>query len=201
MANMEKNATGRGANRRLGQPAKKDIEALQEIRARDMIARDPATDKAYQNKQDIEQQQRQSDETNRSVARQDEAIQKLHENPEGMRAVQDTAANMAFIQEQMQSSADVSELEAKLKNHNWQYSGDNEMSHASNMRYAAKEMMEAKQDNDPEKMERAVRELLRSGLGHARINDSEAIVRKVMQKTLSDPSLISDALNNLTKKG
>ena len=197
MESMEKGATGRGANRRAGQPDKKSLEHLREVYAQEMLARDPS---AGQRTGAAEAQGGQTEETNRKVQRQEEAIQKLRENPEGMRAVYDTAANMSFIQEQIQSSSNVSELEEKLKNHNWQYSGNDTNLHNFHMKTAAIEMMEAKQNNDPQKMESAIREVLQGGLGQARINDTDAIVERVMQKSLGDPALISTMLNNLTKK-
>jgi hypothetical protein len=189
MKNMDKNSTGYGANRKLGQPDKEDIEALREIRACKMMESNI-----------IEQQKQDRDIAERKQTRQEEAINKLHENPQGMQAVRDTQTNMAFIQEQMASASSVSELQDKLKNHDWAYSGTNREDYARRMTNAAEYMMEAKILDNPERMTRKVKDALENSLKHGNIYDRDAIVNSVVQQMGNNIASLSDILNNLTKK-
>ena len=197
MKSMDENATGYGSNRKPGQPDKKDIDALKEIHAREMLANNTA----QQQISDAQDKQKQSNETQDwKQSAQEEAVQKLHENPQGMQAVQDTQANMAFIQEQMASSSSVSELQDKLKNHDWAYSGGNREDYAQKMRNAAEYMMNANKWGDSEKMIREVKNALSTSLKHGDIADLDTIVDSVIQKMGGNTSSLNDILTNLTKK-
>ena len=146
------------------------------------------------------QQRQETDTTERKQTRQEEAIQKLHENPQGMQAVRDTQTNMAFIQEQMASASSVSELRDNLKNHNWAYSGANRDEYVRSMTNAAEYMMNAQKAENPDRIKREVTTALNNSLKHGNISDTDAIVNSVVQQMGENLSSLNDILANLTKK-
>ena len=210
MENMDKNATGKGANRRPGAPDKKDIERLQEIRAREMIANDPTAEQARQNQErsekqdakvtDIETQGKEESQTKdgRQI-QQEEAIHKLQQNQDGVRATQDLASNMAFIQNQMTSATTVDELRKRLKGHDWNYSGNSRNEYAHYMNRTAEAMFNAQQSGNTEKMRKEIGSAMRNCLKHGHISYLDDVTDNIVQKS-DNLSQVIENLNNLAKK-
>ncbi len=178
-----------------------ETKSEQEDRAKDTIKQSQTAEQNTRTTADIEtQRQRQTETTGLKMTRREEAIHKLRENPIGSQIVRDTATNIAFIQEQMQSATSVSDLNDRLKGHDWQYSGNDREGYARMMANSAETMMNSHRFGISDSMNYKIKDMLTDAFKHGSIADADELVKTVMEKVSGNPALLSEILNNLTKK-